>query len=171
MSYTLSTVTIPSLLAFPSASSASLVFTNLTTRALTDLRILAGISTSSFLLAYVFSPRGARHPYLLWTSLLVVTSGFTDLVLRPERAKTITDAKQARTKDRKMKGRMDSSYEVVGDSHSEGNGSTSDEGEEEVNGEEIRSAMEAFKFSQSARAGISALGFAVSVVGLWGDGA
>lgn len=65
---------------------------------------------------------------------------------------------------------MEASYEVLGDSHSEGTGSTSDEGEEEINGEEVRSAMEGFKFSQSVRAGISAVGFAMSVVGLWGDG-
>jgi autophagy-related protein 33 len=64
---------------------------------------------------------------------------------------------------------MDASYEVLGDSNSEGAGSAS-EAEEEINGEEIRSAMEGFRFSQSVRAAISGAAFLMSVVGIWGDG-
>jgi autophagy-related protein 33 len=63
---------------------------------------------------------------------------------------------------------MEASYEVLGDSHSEGTGSDAES--EDINGEEVRSAMEGFKYSQSVRAGVSAVGFAMSVVGLWGDG-
>jgi autophagy-related protein 33 len=88
--------------------------------------------------------------------------------LRPERTKTITSAKQQRTREKK--GKMEASYEVLGDSHSEGT-SASDEGEEDVNGEEVRSAMEGFKLSQLVRTGLSAVAFAMSLVGLWGDGA
>ena len=66
---------------------------------------------------------------------------------------------------------MEASYEVLGDSHSEGT-SASDEGEEaDVNGEELRSAMEGFRLSQSVRLALTGVGFAMSLVGIWGDGA
>ena len=64
---------------------------------------------------------------------------------------------------------MDASYEVVGqDSNSEG---TSGEEEDEVNGEEVRMQMEGFMTGQIVRTAIAGLGFAMSVVGIWGDGA
>jgi autophagy-related protein 33 len=65
---------------------------------------------------------------------------------------------------------MEASYEVLGDSHSEGT-SASDEGEEDVNGEELRSTMEGFGLGQSVRLVLAGVGFAVSLVGIWGDGA
>lgn len=66
---------------------------------------------------------------------------------------------------------MDASYEVLGhDSNSEGTMS-GEEMEEEVNGEEVRHQMEGFKLSQIVRTGIAGLGFAMSIVGIWGDGA
>jgi autophagy-related protein 33 len=159
---------VPALLTLPSASNASLTFLIQKTRAITDLRIWAGVSTSSFLLAYVLSPRGTRHPYLLWTSLLVASSGLTDYVLRPERAKTIAAARQTRKKEKG--GKMEASYEVLGDSHSEGT-NASDEAEEDVNGEELRSAVEGFRLSQMIRLALAGTGFAMSLVGIWGDGA
>lgn len=39
-----------------------------------------------------------------------------------------------------------------------------------INGEEVRAGMEQFQIAQAVRAGISGLGFLMSVVGLWGDG-
>ena len=66
---------------------------------------------------------------------------------------------------------MDASYEVLGhDSNSEGTMS-GEEMEEEVNGEEVRQQMEGFKLSQIVRTAVAGLGFALSVVGIWGDGA
>ncbi|KAH8676763.1 hypothetical protein BGZ60DRAFT_265531 [Tricladium varicosporioides] len=173
LSYTLSSLTLPTLLTLPTATSASKAFTNLTTLSLTHLRALAGISSTSFLLAYILSPRSKKHPYLLWTTLFVASSGLTDLILRPSRTTTVTTTKQARQKYKKGKSRqMDASYEVLGasdkDSASEG---TVSEGEEDVNGEEVREQMEGFMMSQVARTAIAAVGFAMSVVGIWGDGA
>ena len=61
---------------------------------------------------------------------------------------------------------MDASYEVLGhDSNSEGTMS-GEELEEEVNGEEVRQQMEAFKMSQFIRTAVAGLGFAMSVVGI-----
>jgi autophagy-related protein 33 len=66
---------------------------------------------------------------------------------------------------------MDASYEVLGhDSNSEGTQS-GEELEEEVNGEEVRGQMEIFMTSQVIRTIVAGVGFAMSVVGIWGDGA
>jgi len=174
LSYTLSTLTLPTLLTLPSATSASRAFTNLTTVSLTHLRTLAGISGSSFLLAYLLSPRSQKHPYLLWTALFVAGSGVTDLVLPSSVLKASASPRTSqKPRDRKGKGRqqMDASYEVLGhDSNSEGTQS-GEELEDDVNGEEVREQMEGFMTSQIVRTVVAGLGFAMSVIGIWGDGA
>jgi autophagy-related protein 33 len=66
---------------------------------------------------------------------------------------------------------MDASYEVLGnDTNSEGTMS-GEEMEDEVNGEEVRQHMEGFKLNQIVRTAFAGVGFAMSVVGMWGDGA
>lgn len=157
----MSTLTLPTILTLPSASAASQSFTVIATNSLTQLRIFSGVSTSSLLLAYFLSPKRSRHPYLLWTSLAVGLSGVTDLLLRPTSVKTIRTIKE-----RKPKRGVESSYEVLGDSHSD-----ISEEVEDFNGEEVRAEMEEFRFSQTVRTGISAVGFAMAVLGIWGDGA
>lgn len=86
----------------------------------------------------------------------------------PERTKAIPGVKQQRKRERK--GKMEASYEVLGDSHSEGT-SASDEAEENINGEEVRNVMEGFKLGETVRFALSGLAFAMSIVGIWGDGA
>lgn len=39
-----------------------------------------------------------------------------------------------------------------------------------VNGEMVRRAMERFQLAQGVRAGFAGMAFAMSVVGIWGDG-
>jgi autophagy-related protein 33 len=173
LSYTLSTLTLPTLLTLPTAASASRAFTNLTNVSLIHLRTLAGISSSSFLLAYLLSPRGQKHPYLLWTTAFVASSGLIDVIIRPFARKSLIAARAARKPvDRKGKGRqMDASYEVLGhDSNSEATMS-GEEMDEEINGEEVREQMEGFLTNQIARTAVAAVGFAMSVIGIWGDGA
>lgn len=65
---------------------------------------------------------------------------------------------------------MDASYEVVGGYHSEGTAS-GEETEEDVNGEEVREALKGFMSSQISRTALAGIGFAMSVIGIWGDGA
>ncbi|CAK7266502.1 hypothetical protein SEPCBS57363_002121 [Sporothrix epigloea] len=72
LSFTLSTVTVPTLLTLPSAHTASNAFRSVTDAASAQLRTLSGIASSAFMLAYLLSPRFVRHPYLLHTSLLVL---------------------------------------------------------------------------------------------------
>ncbi|KAI9810144.1 MAG: hypothetical protein M1827_006670 [Pycnora praestabilis] len=143
VSYTLCSQTVPSLLALPSATTARHTFIRLQTLAKNHLRALSAISTTSFVLAYALSPSRSRHPYLLWTALTVALSGGVDFALRHN------EDKLARSKRR---------------------GEDVDE-EAPVNGEEVRKAMEEFEMAQMVRTGVAYLGFAMSVVGLWGDGA
>jgi autophagy-related protein 33 len=172
LSYSLSSLTLPTLLELPSATSASKAFANLTSSSVVQLRTLASVSASSFFLAYILSPRSQKHPYLLWTTLFVAGSAFTDSILPYLVSKPAATPRVVKTKDRKGKGsQMDASYEVLGhDSNSEGTMS-GEEAEDEVNGEEVRQRMEGFKMSQIVRTAVAGVGFAMSVVGIWGDGA
>ena len=43
--------------------------------------------------------------------------------------------------------------------------------EDDVNGEEVREEMEGFMLTQIVRTCVSGMAFAMSVVGIWGDGA
>ena len=70
---------------------------------------------------------------------------------------------------------MDASYEVLSksakDYESAGLASSEEEVDDDVNGEEVREEMEVFMQSQVIRTVVAGLGFAMSVVGIWGDGA
>lgn len=187
LSYTLSTLTVPTLLTLPSASTASRAFKSLASTAETQLRTLTSLSGSAFLLAYLLSPRQYRHPYLLYTSILVLSSRLVTselvapyLYLNPRAAQsgtastTTAGGKQRRDRART---RMEASYEVLGstgsDAHSDGTGSASGEEvetEEQQNGEEVRLEVEDFLKKQMVQTAVTGLGFLIAVVGIWGDG-
>ncbi len=143
---------MPTLLTLPSASTAAKAFHSLVAAAKSQLRILTSVSGSAFLLAFLLSPRPYRHPYLLYTSLLVVGSRIAAsdfaapyLFSSPRRTAPVAPKEQARVrKEPASRARMEASYEVVGsgDSHSDGAGSEDLEVEEEatgqtINGEEV----------------------------------
>jgi len=65
---------------------------------------------------------------------------------------------------------MDASYEVLSASDRESEASGEDM-DEEFNGEEVREEMEGFMWTQVVRTAIAGVGFMMSVVGIWGDGA
>ncbi|KAF3072214.1 hypothetical protein CFAM422_005743 [Trichoderma lentiforme] len=65
---------------------------------------------------------------------------------------------------------MEASYEVLGDSHSEGDLPSESE-LEDVNGEEVRANVEGAARAYLVKTGFAAAAFVLSVVGLWGDGA
>ena len=67
---------------------------------------------------------------------------------------------------------MESSYEVLGaEAHSdEGSASGDEQLDEEVNGEDVRGEVEAFVQNKMVQTAVSAIGFAMAVVGIWGDG-
>jgi autophagy-related protein 33 len=192
VSYSLSTLTIPTLLTLPSAAAAAKAFKSLNVTAKTQLQVLTGVSSAAFLLAFILSPRSCRHPYLLYTSLLVATSGFADkiapYVTKPSSASSpqVSSAgaqarqqqaridRQAAAASRAARARMEASYEVLGDAHSEGTGSASGEEVEEeavLNGEEVKGEVDSFLKTSLVQTGLAAVGFLMAIVGIWGDGA
>ncbi|WYZ42888.1 hypothetical protein EsH8_VI_000587 [Colletotrichum jinshuiense] len=194
LSYSLSTVSVPSILSLPSASDALRAFQNLYPGATARLRLLTGVSATSFLLAFFLSPRAFRHPYLVYSSVLCLTSGLaeqiTPYILKssPESSKEAIAARQQARREReearkaarlaRQEARMEASYEVLGDTQSDGAGSASgDESaaaaaeEEALNGEEVRSEVEGFRKTQIVQTAIASFGFLLSVIGIWGDGA
>ncbi|KAB5572725.1 hypothetical protein GE09DRAFT_1100637 [Coniochaeta sp. 2T2.1] len=193
LSYTLSTLTVPSLLELPSASSAAKAFNYLITTAKKHLGTLTGVSASSFLLAFLLSPKPVRHPYLLYTSILVASSGLivSDFVApylfiskssssQSSPAATLAAAAKKQKKDRAAakRAQMEASYEVLGSSssaHSDETLSASEVDVEEelaqdINGEEVRTEVEGFLKKQMVQTAISGAGFLMAVVGIWGDG-
>lgn len=190
LSYTLSSLTIPTLLTLPSAETAARAFDVLTATATRHLRSLASVSSSAFALAYLLSPRPYRHPYLLYASALALGSHLaaSDLLapylisldpaaVSASASRQREKERQTRKKERLERMRMEASYEMLGaDAHSEGSVEASGEeleGEESgaVNGEEVRAEVETFLKKQIVRSAFAGLGFLLSVVGIWGDGA
>ncbi|OLN95935.1 Autophagy-related protein 33 [Colletotrichum chlorophyti] len=190
LSYSLSTVTVPSILSLPSASDALRAFQNLYPGATTRLRLLTGVSAASFLAAFFLSPRAYRHPYLIYSSVLCLTSGLAEqiapYILRasPESSKESIAARRQAVREReearkaarlaRQEARMEASYEVLGDNQSDaasGDEATAAEEEEALNGEEIRGEVEGFRKTQIVQATVASFGFLLSVIGIWGDGA
>jgi autophagy-related protein 33 len=200
LSYTLSTLTVPSLLELPSASSAARAFDYVVATAKKHLGTLTGVSASSFLLAFLLSPKPLRHPYLLYTSVLVASSGLlvSDLVApylfiskssaspssssSPVASLAAAARKQKKERAAAKRAQMEASYEVLGSSstsaHSDEDTVSGEEIEAEeevvaaqdVNGEEVRTEVEGFLKKQMVQTAISGLGFVMAVVGIWGDG-
>ncbi|KAI1385081.1 uncharacterized protein F4822DRAFT_382608 [Hypoxylon trugodes] len=178
-SYTLSALTIPSLLELPSASSAAKAFHSLSSVASTHINALTTISGTAFFLAFTLSPRPFRHPYLLYTSLFCFGTRLVDKVAptlfgaAPQSSTTAAQQRraalaQARREKQASRG-MEASYEVLGDAHSE-EGSGGEELDEDYNGEEVRAEVEFFVRNQLLQTAVSGLGFLMAVVGIWGDG-
>merc|ERR1712230_339053 len=117
--------------------------------------------------------RGDYLAGLAHRTLFVVSSGFAEYLVRPYMSKSTTSARTVKPKTKKGKGRqMDSSYEVLGASDRDSEGTISgEEMDEDINGEEIREQVEGYMKVNIAKTIIAGIGFAMSTVGIWGDGA
>ncbi|KAI9885175.1 MAG: hypothetical protein M1823_003014 [Watsoniomyces obsoletus] len=171
VSYTLSTLSIPSLLSLPSAQTAYNTFLRLQSQSLFHLRTLSAISATSFLAAYLISPRYAQHPYLLWTTLVVGLSAGSDLWFSRDARIILVKENRRRQQHQQRDGasQLESSEDDMG---FEGIGATPQQHQQQQqpNGEEVKNAMERFQLAQTVRGLIGGLGFVMSVVGIWGDG-
>ncbi|KAH7196877.1 uncharacterized protein B0J16DRAFT_326876 [Fusarium flagelliforme] len=164
VSYSISSLALPALLRLPSSASASHGLSTLSAALKTPILALTSLASAPFLISFFIAPRSSRHPYLLYTALLATLSSVTPMLIpapAPRRAASSAPRKSSRAK-------MEASYEVLGDAQSE---PASDEDTDDVNGEEVRTEVEGLARSYIARTAISALGFAMAVVGIWGDGA
>ncbi|KAF4594674.1 hypothetical protein GQ602_000287 [Ophiocordyceps camponoti-floridani] len=164
VSYTVSTITLPGLLHLPSSASASHAVSSLKTGVRKHILTLTTLASAPFFLSYALSPSFARHPYLFYTSILAALSAAAPRLLAMFGALPTVRHGAKKTVRR---GRMESSYEVLGDAHSEG---TSEEDIEDLNGEEVRAEVEKLSRGYMARTGFAACGFVLAVVGIWGDG-
>ncbi|KPM38969.1 hypothetical protein AK830_g7595 [Neonectria ditissima] len=165
VSYSVSTLALPALLRLPSSASAAHGLTTLSAALQTPILALTSLASAPFLLCFVLSPRSSRHPYLLYTSLLVALSTVAPTLVPQPVPRSIAPASTGKASAR---ARMEASYEVLGDVHSE---PASEEDIDDVNGEEVRADIEGLASGYVARTALAALGFALAVVGIWGDGA
>lgn len=166
-SYTVSTLTLPSLLCLPSSLSASQAVSSLTASLRGPVCVLTTLASAPLFLSFALSPRSARHPYLFYTSLLAILSTAAPRLL-PQPVPRSAASHAAAAKTPSTRARMEASYEVLGDAPSE---ATSEEDIDDLNGEEVRVKVESLARGYMVRTGLAALGFAMAVVGIWGDGA
>ncbi|KAL7817828.1 hypothetical protein V8C26DRAFT_398115 [Trichoderma gracile] len=169
VSYTVSTLTLPTLLTLPSSSSAAHGLASLQSSLRLPVLALSSLAAAPLFLSFVFSPRYARHPYLFYTSLLAALSVAVPAYL-PQPATPASSKPAGARKATSSRARMEASYEVLGDSHSEGDLPSESE-LEDANGEEVRASVEGAARAYLVRTGFAAAAFVLSVVGLWGDGA
>ena len=190
MSYTLTTLAIPSLSHLPSASKASATLSYIQTTSTRQILTLASISSLSLLTAYsLASPRG-KHPYLLWTALVSFLGGqgveywFNGLSRFPSlrsRASTSEDrlarggvsssSGGARRKAHAETSPSNSGYVDVVATPATSPTEVSEDDEMSVNGEKVEMEMVRERRVQKVRTLVAGLGFAMGVVGIWGDGA
>ncbi|TKA34407.1 hypothetical protein B0A54_15239 [Friedmanniomyces endolithicus] len=81
VSYTLSTLALPSLLTLPSAKPAAYTLRQTARLATLHITALSALSTLSLGLAFALSPKRIRHPYLLWTAGIAAGSGGMSFVM------------------------------------------------------------------------------------------
>ncbi|KAI4712854.1 hypothetical protein J4E89_001829 [Alternaria sp. Ai002NY15] len=143
VSATVSTIALPSLLALPTAINARTSLTYLTTKSTNLSSYLRHITTFTLFSAYCLSPARFRHPYLLYTSIFAFVSG-----PGVDYAVGLTEGGNEK--------RQVMELEAQGD---------------EVNGEQVRLAVERKQVVEWVKTGLAGVAFAMQVVGLWGDGA
>ncbi|KAF2277012.1 uncharacterized protein EI97DRAFT_432625 [Westerdykella ornata] len=152
LSATLSAVSLPALLSLPTALTARQTLTDLSTRSRVFSTYLRHITTFSLFSAYLLSPRRFRHPYLLYVSLFTAASGpgvdyaFSTVGSEERHGRVLGEVKEGEQRDLEA-------------------------GPEEVNGEEVGKGLQSMKAREGVRAIVAGIGFAMSVVGIWGDGA
>jgi len=178
LSYTLTTLTYPTLLYLPTASVASQAQTQLRARARHAQRLLSAIALTSLAYAFAFAPARARHPYLLWTGAAVALGLAGPRIERGVRCVVAYGAhgvgQGPGAPGLRIAGdalEVDESAVLVGDGGAESSGKSESGDDEAVNGEVVRRGVERARAVEAVRTGIWGLGFAMGVVGIWGDGA
>lgn len=172
-SYTLSTLTLPTLALLPSATHASRTLTALQLSATRTTLTLASISSLSLITAYTLASSRNKHPYLLWTALVsfIGGQGIEYYYNGLQRFPTFRSRKAVAPQDDGVRGRKamgDSEYVSVGRETSSG---SEEEKEFAVNGEKVEMEMARERKVQFVRTIVSGVGFMMGVVGIWGDGA
>lgn len=130
--------------------------------------MLTSLAAVPFLLSFAFSPRRLRHPYLLYTSILAILSTAAPMLLAKPTVTPRVSNTAASKKLAASRARLDASYEVLGDNHSEA--ASEEDALDDTHAEQVRAATKATATAYIVRAGLSTVAFVLAVVGIWGDG-
>ncbi|KAI9929849.1 hypothetical protein ASPWEDRAFT_35055 [Aspergillus wentii DTO 134E9] len=163
LSYSTSTITVPSLQLLPTSANAA--------RSLNEVKRLnrkhglrlANLTNGCLLFAYCISPKHRKHPYLVWMCVTSTLASYgVDLFFN--RQKGFVAWIQSVAQDvgcgrlcRKSAAKKDEDIVLV------------EAEENNVNGEIIQQEMTRERRLNCARAWFSGLGLAMGIVGLWGD--
>ncbi|KAL4953056.1 hypothetical protein BDW69DRAFT_166177 [Aspergillus filifer] len=161
LSYSASTITIPSLSVLSTSTHASKSLKEVKRLNRRHGFRLATIGETCLLFAYSISPRHRKHPYLLWMSTMSFLATFgvdyyfqRDLGFNAWFWDLAADIGPVRLFKKSQKKEED--IVVV-------------EAEEDVNGEVVRREMEKERRMQGMRAIFSGIALSMGIVGLWGD--
>ncbi|RHZ52623.1 uncharacterized protein CDV56_105692 [Aspergillus thermomutatus] len=162
LSYSTSTVTIPSLSLLPTSANAL--------RSLNEVKRLnrkhglrlTNIANGCLIFAYSISPKHRKHPYLIWMCVASIIGSYgmdfwfhREIGLKAWSQSFIQDS-ECMSFSRRHAAKKDEDLVVV-------------EAEESVNGESVREEMARERRLQSARAVCAGIALAMGIVGLWGD--
>ncbi|KAI9737805.1 MAG: hypothetical protein M1834_009174 [Cirrosporium novae-zelandiae] len=158
LSYNLHSTLLPTILAFPNATTASRFLAQLHLRTLHSTAFLTPISIITFPLAFFLSARRGRHPYLLWVSLISAIGAVTDLFVYGQEDKQMV---------RKLgfKG-----HGYGGKKGKEPMMAPMEESDEDINGETVRMGVENWRRRESVRGTFAGVAWGLAMLGLWGDG-
>jgi len=168
LSFSLSEITLPSLLHLPTAPLASQAHAYIRSRTERTQRYVSSAVTGALFAAFFFAPKRLRHPYLLYTAVLTLVGSSQRVTSRI--ANRISPPQPISQPPSQAKSDADiaESAVMVGQSS---DSSSSDAGDDYVNGEIVRRAVERDSLNESVRFGFWGLAFVFSVIGIWGDGA
>lgn len=161
MSYSTSSITIPSLKLLPSSSTASRCFNEVKRLNRKYALRLSSLVNTCFLFSFSISPPWRKHPYLVWICVVSTLSTF-GLDLWSNRHLGLKNWALTAIQDStglclsKSSAKRDEDIVVV-------------ESEEDTNGEVVQREMDSERRMQRARSWLSVLALSMGVVGLWGD--
>ncbi|KAF9894097.1 hypothetical protein FE257_009070 [Aspergillus nanangensis] len=161
LSYSSSSITLPSLKLLPTSVNASRALHEVKRLTRKHTLRLTNIANGCLLFSYGISPKHRQHPYLIW---MVVASTFGSYGLDYwfHRENGITAWLRSLVQDigygqcTRRKTKKEDDLVVV-------------EAEENINGESVEREMATERRFQRAKAVVSGLALAMGIVGLWGD--
>ncbi|KAJ5495093.1 hypothetical protein N7539_000209 [Penicillium diatomitis] len=166
LSYATTSITLPALQLLPTSITAARSFNEVKRLSRAQVLRLSSLANTCLLFAYYVSPPRRQHPFMIWMCLASTVGAFgldifanRHLGLKGWVCSTIRDT---------------TCLSLGGAGHGHSNGKKEEdlvvvESEEDVNGESVREEMKMERWLQRARTWIVGVGFAMGVVGLWGD--
>ncbi|KAK2766124.1 hypothetical protein FQN54_007639 [Arachnomyces sp. PD_36] len=177
VSYTTSAISVPTLQSLPTSSTASRALRDLQRHVRRNILTLSALTNVSFLTCYALSSPRRKHPYLVWTAALAALGGAgvewwynggssSLLCFIPGCAAWRGRSVESSKSDGSESDEKDEEWVVQGKASESGTIV-----DEDVNGEIVRAEMDRECRIQRVRTWILGIGFSMSVVGIWGDGA